>query len=53
MSDKQKINDLYIRIRDFKFPVCESETMKELVKEVKEGFDIILIGIKNGTKKIS
>lgn len=53
MSDKEKINDLYIRIRDFTFPECDGEEMKQLVSEVKEGFQIILKGIKNGTKKIS
>ena len=53
MSDKEKINDLYIRIRDFTFPECDDEEMKQLVSEVKEGFKIILKGIKNGTKKIS
>jgi len=53
MSDKEKINDLYIRIRDFKFPECDNKEMKQLVSEVKEGFKIILKGIKDGTKKIS
>lgn len=53
MTDKEKINDLYLRIRDFKFPECEDDNMRQLVSEVKEGFNIILNGIKNGTKKIS
>lgn len=52
-TDKEKINDLYIRIRNFDFPECESPDMRDLVKEVKEGFLIILKGIKDGTKKIS
>lgn len=52
-TDKDKINDLYIRIRDFNFPECESETMRELVSEVKEGFEIILKGIRDGAEKIS
>ena len=52
-NDKQKINDLYTRIRDFDFPVCESENAKQLVSEIKEGFGIILKGIKDAAKKIS
>lgn len=52
-ADKQKINDLYIRIRDFEFPECESENAKQLVSEIKEGFEIILKGIKDAAKKIS
>lgn len=50
-TDKEKINDLYARIRDFNFPECESEQMKQLVSEVKEGFEIILKGIKDGCKR--
>lgn len=52
-TDKDKINDLYTRIRDFDFPVCESPDMQDLVQEIKEGFSIILKGIKDGAEKTS
>lgn len=52
-TDQQKMNDLYIRIRDFEFPECESENAKQLVSEIKEGFGIILKGIKDAAKKNS
>lgn len=52
-ADKEKINDLYIRIRDFDFPECESENAQQLVTEIKEGFKIILKGIKDAAKKNS
>lgn len=46
MTDKEKINDLYIRVRDFPFPECDDEDLKHIVKEAKEGFEIILDYIK-------
>ena len=51
-KDKEIINNLYARIRDFQFDECESEEMKQLTEEVKEGFKIILKGIKSAVKKI-
>lgn len=52
-TDKEKLNDMFTRIRNFDFPVCESENAKQVVSEIKEGFGIILKGIKDAAKKIS
>lgn len=51
-NDKEIINNLYLRIRDFHFDECESKEMKQLTEEVKEGFKIILKGIKYAVKNI-
>ena len=51
-NDKETINNLYARIRDFQFEECESKEMKQLTEEVKEGFKIILKGIKYSVKNI-
>ena len=51
-NDKEIINNLYLRIRDFHFDECESNEMKQLTEEVKEGFKIILKGIKTAVKNI-
>lgn len=48
--DKEKINALFISIRDFKFPEVESEEAKKIVQEVQDGMKIILTGIKNLSK---
>ncbi|WP_196934890.1 hypothetical protein [Sphingobacterium hungaricum] len=45
MTDQEKINNLYSRIKGFEFPECEDENFQNLVNEIKEGFDIILKGL--------
>ena len=45
MTDNQKINDLFSRIKNFDFPDCQSVDFKQLVSEVQEGFQIIQRGI--------
>lgn len=50
--DKDKINALFIAIRDFQFPEVESEDAKKIVSEVQDGMKIILTGIKNLSKSL-
>lgn len=48
--DKEKINALFIAIRDFNFPECETKEATQIIADVKEGFKIVLEGIKNKAK---
>lgn len=48
--DKEKINALFIAIRDFNFPECETKEAAQIIADVKEGFKIVLEGIKNKAK---
>lgn len=48
--DKEKINTLFIAIRDFNFPECETKEAAQIIADVKEGFKIVLEGIKNKAK---
>lgn len=50
--DKEKINALYIQIRDFSFPECESDEAKVIITEIQEGFKIILEGIKTKSQTL-
>lgn len=50
--DKDKINALFIAIRDFQFPEVESAEAKKIVSEVQDGMKIILTGIKNLSKEL-
>lgn len=50
--DKDKINALFIAIRDFQFPEVESPEAKKIVSEVQDGMKIILTGIKNLSKEL-
>ena len=52
MTDIDKINNLYSRIKSFEFPDCENEDFKKLVMEVSEGFLIIQKGILNASEFI-
>lgn len=52
-TDKEKLNDLFARIRGFEFPECETDDGKQVVKEIKEGFDIILTGMKDAAKQVN
>ncbi len=45
MTDNDKLNNLYSRIKDFEFPECEDSQYQQLVQEVKQGFQIITNGI--------
>ena len=48
--DKEKINALFIAIRDFNFSECETKEAAQIIADVKEGFKIVLEGIKNKAK---
>lgn len=52
MTDNEKINDMFLRIQNFDFPTCEDPLFIQLVSEVREGFDIILKGVRAGANKI-
>ncbi|GGH24795.1 hypothetical protein GCM10011418_32960 [Sphingobacterium alkalisoli] len=45
MTDSDKLNYLYSRIRDFEFPECEDPDYQQVVDEIKEGFQIIINGL--------
>lgn len=50
--DKEKINTLYIEIRDFKFPDVQTEEAKKIISDIKEGFEIMLAVIKDKAKAL-
>lgn len=50
--DKEKINALYISIRDFAFPECQTEEAKAIIADIKDGFKIILEGIKTKSQTL-
>lgn len=50
--DKEKINALFIQIRDFQFPECSTDEAKTIINDVKEGFKIILTGITEKSKSM-
>ena len=50
--DKEKINALFISIRDFKFPECETTEARIIISDIQEGFKIILAGIKEKSKSL-
>lgn len=50
--DKEKINALFLAIKNFDFPECESEEAKQIIIEVKQGFELILNGIKSAAKTL-
>ncbi|TCV17104.1 hypothetical protein EDC17_101121 [Sphingobacterium alimentarium] len=52
MTDNEKINDMFLRIQNFDFPSCDNPQFIQLVSEVKEGFDIILKGVRAGAYNI-
>lgn len=52
MTDIEKVNNLYSRIKDFDFPECQDENLSKLVTEVKEGFQIILTGFSAASENI-
>ncbi len=45
--DKEKINELFKQIRDFTFPQCQTEEAAAIINDIREGFKIILQGIKD------
>lgn len=53
MTDRDRMNNLFTRIRQFEFPECESEEARQVVTEIKEGFQIILEGIKTAAKNLT
>lgn len=50
--DKEKINALFISIRDFQFPECKTAEAKQIIIDVQEGMKIILAGIKDKSSKL-
>jgi len=52
MTDIEKINEMFVRIQNFDFPKCEDPDFIQLVSEVKEGFEIILKGMRAGANNI-
>ena len=52
MTDNAKINEMFLRIQNFDFPTCEDPKFIQLVSEVKEGFEIILKGVRAGAINI-
>ena len=50
--DKEKINALFLAIRDFEFPECESEEAKSIITEVKTVFVVALNNIKASATKL-
>lgn len=50
--DKEKINALYISIRDFAFPECQTPEANQIIKDVQEGMKIILGGIKTKSSNL-
>lgn len=50
--DKEKINALFLSIKGFEFPEVEDDAAKKIISDVKEGFKIILDGIKSAAKEI-
>lgn len=50
--DKEKINALFLSIKNFEFPNCESEEASQIITEVKQGFELILNGIKTAAKTL-
>ncbi|CDS94448.1 hypothetical protein BN1088_1431968 [Sphingobacterium sp. PM2-P1-29] len=52
MTDIEKVNNLYSRIKEFDFPECQDENLAQLVTEVKEGFQIILKGFSAASDNI-
>lgn len=45
MTDQEKLNNLYFRITGFEFPECEDPLYKQVVEEIREGFQIIQKGL--------
>lgn len=52
MTDNDKINNLYSRIKNFELPECEDENFKQLISEVEEGLQIIQRGIIHASEAI-
>lgn len=50
--DKDKINALYLSIKNISFPELQTEEAKAISVSVKEGLDIILLGIKNAASTL-
>lgn len=52
MTDNDKLNNLFFRIRDFEFPECEDPECQQLVDEIQEGFQIIKNGLLAAAEEI-
>lgn len=50
--DKEKINALFIAIRDFSFPEVKTEEANKIVSDVKESFEFLLKAIKEQAKTL-
>lgn len=50
--DKEKINAMYLEIKNFKFPELNDPDAIKLIEEVKQGFSIILKGIVSAAKTL-
>lgn len=50
--DKEKINALFLAIKGFDFPECESEEAKAIIKDVKTVFEVALTNIKASASKL-
>lgn len=52
MTDQEKLNNLYSRITGFEFPECENPLYQQVVKEIREGFQIIQQGLLSASENI-
>ncbi|WP_437918561.1 hypothetical protein [Sphingobacterium sp. LRF_L2] len=52
MTDQDKLNNLYFRIKNFEFPECEDALYHQVIEELKEGFKIIENGLLVATQNI-
>lgn len=50
--DKEKINALYVQIRDFKFPEVTTDEANKIISDVKESFAFLLTAIKEQAKSL-
>lgn len=53
MTDQERLNNLFVRIRDFEFPECETDEANQIVSEIKEGFQIILKGMQDAANNLT
>lgn len=50
--DKEKINLLYVAIRDFSFPETQTPEATKIITDIKESFDFLLKMIKESAKSL-
>lgn len=52
MTDQDKLNNLYFRIKNFEFPECDDPIYHQVIEEIKEGFKIIENGLVSAAQNI-